>query len=88
MCKTRRTFADRERHCDDTVGALHAVETADEVGQIVKHTEIVLHHNHVAARRRGKVNGVSERKRNGIGRRRGERDRRKTKPRIANARKE
>lgn len=41
------TFSDAERHSDHTVGTWHTVQTADEVGEVIQHTQVVLHHNDV-----------------------------------------
>mmetsp|Transcript_16711 Transcript_16711/g.24544 ORF Transcript_16711/g.24544 Transcript_16711/m.24544 type:complete len:414 (-) Transcript_16711:112-1353(-) len=42
-------FPSAEGHGDDPVGGGHAVEAADVVRQVVQHSQIVLHHQHVAA---------------------------------------
>lgn len=41
------TFSDAEGHCDDSVGAGDSVQTADEVGQVIQHTQVVFHHDDV-----------------------------------------
>ncbi len=41
------TLSDAEGHGDDPVGAGDSVQTADEVRQVVQHTQVVLHHNNV-----------------------------------------
>ena len=44
---SERTLSDAERHRDDAVRARHAVQAADEVGQVVEHRQVVLHHDDV-----------------------------------------
>mmetsp|Transcript_62608 Transcript_62608/g.147236 ORF Transcript_62608/g.147236 Transcript_62608/m.147236 type:complete len:458 (-) Transcript_62608:690-2063(-) len=39
--------ADVEGHGDDAIRARHAVEHADEVGEVVQHCQVVLHHHDV-----------------------------------------
>lgn len=46
------TLSDAEGHRDDSVGAGDSVQTADEVRQVVQHTQVVLHHDDVSASRR------------------------------------
>lgn len=41
------TFSDAEGHGDNSIGAGDSIQTADEVRQVVQHTQIVLHHNDV-----------------------------------------
>lgn len=43
------TLSDAEGHRDDSVGAGDSVQTADEVRQVVQHTQVVLHHDDVSA---------------------------------------
>ena len=45
------TFPDRERHGHHTVGPRHSVQAADEVREVVQHTEVMLHHHHVPSGR-------------------------------------
>ena len=35
---------DRERHSDHAIGSGDSVQAADEVGQVVQHGEVMLHH--------------------------------------------
>ena len=42
------TFSDAEGHSDHSIGSRHAVQAADEVGEVVEHRQIVLHHDDVA----------------------------------------
>ena len=46
----RRTFADAEGQRHHTVGAGHAVQHADEVGQVVEHAQVVLDSDDVPGR--------------------------------------
>lgn len=41
------TFSDAEGHGDHAVGTGDSVQTADEVRQVVQHTQVVLNHNDV-----------------------------------------
>lgn len=41
------TFSYPEGHSDNTIGAGHAVQTTDEVGQVIKHRQVVFHHDDV-----------------------------------------
>lgn len=41
------TFSDAEGHGDNSIGAGDSIQTADEVRQVVQHTQVVLHHNDV-----------------------------------------
>lgn len=41
------TFPDAEGHGDHSVGAGDSVQAADEVRQVVQHTQVVLHHNDI-----------------------------------------
>lgn len=41
------TLSDAEGHGDDSVGAGDAVQTADEVRQVVQNTQVVFHHDDV-----------------------------------------
>lgn len=43
------TLSDAEGHGDNSVGTGDSVETADEVGQVVQHAQVVLHHDDVPA---------------------------------------
>ncbi len=43
-------FPHRKGHCDDAVSTWYAVQTADEVRQVVQHGEIVFHHDNVLVR--------------------------------------
>lgn len=41
------TLSDAEGHGDNSVGAGDSIQTADEVRQVVQHTQVVLHHNNI-----------------------------------------
>lgn len=41
------TFSDAEGHGDNSIGAGDSIQTADEVRQVVQHTQVMLHHNDV-----------------------------------------
>lgn len=42
------TFSDREWHGYHSICSRNTIETADEVRQVVKYTEIMLHNHHIS----------------------------------------
>src|SRR5262245_53408226 len=45
-------FTHTEWHSHHTIGAGLAVQTANEVGEVIEHAQIVLHHHHVSGENR------------------------------------